>query len=327
VRTSSLYTIWIIMKKIHFNTNQSMTLTFYPTGNRVHKHCTEFTSTSCVPCSDSTFLDEPNGLTACIQCTNCDPGFGLKVKQPCRPSSDTVCGTLEGIVVQQNTTLLTGSAAQCVVKIPITFILLNIEPCFTYIYKIGDRDCRMCRPGYRVYSHCTKSTITSCVPCIDSTFLDEPSGKTTCNKCTTCHPGLGLKVKQPCRPSSDTVCGTLEGFYCLDPTKDGCRAAQRHSSCKPGQYISHTGTTSADTVCADCTGDTYSDGSFTSCQPYTQCDTLKLQQIKPGTHSSNSECGPQTSLPIAAIISPVVVVVLAVIAAVTGVTIRRKYLS
>ncbi|CAB1330240.1 unnamed protein product, partial [Coregonus sp. 'balchen'] len=145
------------------------------------------------------------------------------------------------IVVQQNTTLLTGSAAQCV--IPITFILLNIEPCFTYIrpiYKIGDRYCRMCRPGYRVNSHCTKSTITSCVPCIDSTFLDEPSEKTTCNNCTTCDPGLGLKVKQPCRPSSDTVCWTLEGFYCLDPTKDGCRAAQRHSSCKPGQYISHT---------------------------------------------------------------------------------------
>uniref|UniRef100_A0AAZ3RJS9 TNFR-Cys domain-containing protein n=1 Tax=Oncorhynchus tshawytscha TaxID=74940 RepID=A0AAZ3RJS9_ONCTS len=205
----------------------------------------------------------------------------------------------------------------------ITFILLNIEHCFTYnllIYKIDDRDCIMCRPGkdlvyfyegliiitiiiliivipkhnyflcifttgYHVHSHCTKSKHTpSCVPCIDSTFLDEPSGKTTCNNCTTCDPGFGLKVKQPCRPSSDTVCGTLEGFYCLDPTKDGCRAAQRHSSCKPGQYINHTGTTSTDTVCSDCTGDTYSDGSFTSCQPHTQCDTLKLQQIKPGTH-------------------------------------------
>ena len=52
--------------------------------------------------------------------------------------------------------------------------------------------------------------------------------------------GLGLKVKLSCRPSSDTVCGTLEGFYCLDPTKEGCRAAQRHSSCDHGQYIRHT---------------------------------------------------------------------------------------
>ncbi|KAK6308522.1 hypothetical protein J4Q44_G00217930 [Coregonus suidteri] len=111
----------------------------------------------------------------------------------------------------------------------------------------------MCSPGNRVHKHCTEFTSTSCVPCSDSTFLDEPNGLTACILCTNnCDPGFGLTVKQPCRPSSDTVCGTLEGFYCLDPTKDGCRAAQRHSSCKPGQYISHTGTTSTDTVCADC---------------------------------------------------------------------------
>ncbi|CAB1330234.1 unnamed protein product, partial [Coregonus sp. 'balchen'] len=124
--------------------------------------------------------------------------------------------------------------------------------------------------GNRVHKHCTEFTSTSCVPCVDSTFLDEPNGLMKCKVCTNCDPGLGLKVKQPCRPSSDTVCGTLEGFYCLDPTKDGCRAAQRHSSCKPGQYISHTGTTSTDTVCADCIGDTYSNGSLTSCQPHTE---------------------------------------------------------
>ena len=96
--------------------------------------------------------------------------------------------------------------------------------------------------GNRVHKHCTEFTSTSCVPCTDSTFLDEPSGLMACIPCTNnCDPGFGLMVKQPCTPSSDTVCGTLEGFYCLDPTKDGCRAAQRHSSCKPGQYISHTG--------------------------------------------------------------------------------------
>ncbi|XP_045063263.1 tumor necrosis factor receptor superfamily member 14-like isoform X1 [Coregonus clupeaformis] len=208
--------------------------------------------------------------------------------------------------------------------IPITSILLNIEPCFTYIrpiYKIGDRYCRMCRPGYRVNSHCTKSTITSCVPCINSTFLDEPSEKTTCNNCTTCDPGLGLKVKQPCRPSSDTVCWTLEGFYCLDPTKDGCRAAQRHSSCKPGQYISHTGTTSTDTVCADCPGKTYSDGSLTSCQPHTECEFL---EIEPGTPWSDSECG-VTSLPTAGIIAGVLIgFLIATIAGVCLFIVRTK---
>ncbi|KAM9430502.1 tumor necrosis factor receptor superfamily member 5-like isoform 3-T3 [Salvelinus alpinus] len=204
-------------------------------------------------------------------------------------------------------------------------LLLTIErssACGRAEYRTGVECCPMCSPGNRVHKHCTEFSSTSCAPCTDSTFLDEPNGLTACILCTNCDPGFGLKVKQSCRPSSDTVCGTLEGFYCHDPTKDGCRAAQRHSSCKPGQYISHTGTTSTDTVCSDCTGDAYSDGSFTSCQPHTQCDTLKRQQIKPGTHWSDSECGPQTSLPIAIISA--VVVVLALIAAVTAVAIRRK---
>ncbi|XP_045063261.1 tumor necrosis factor receptor superfamily member 14-like isoform X1 [Coregonus clupeaformis] len=162
----------------------------------------------------------------------------------------------------------------------------------------------MCSPGNRVHKHCTEFTSTSCVPCTDSTFLDEPNGLTACKLCTNnCDPGFGLTVKQPCTPSSDTVCGTLEGFYCLDPTKDGCRAAQRHSSCKPGQYISHTGTTSTDTVCADCTGDTYSDGSLTSCQPHTECEFL---EIEAGTPWSDSECG-VTSLPTAGTIAGVLI--------------------
>ncbi|XP_029574326.1 tumor necrosis factor receptor superfamily member 5-like isoform X2 [Salmo trutta] len=214
-----------------------------------------------------------------------------------------------------------------IINLAIILTLLNIQrsiACGRAEYRTGDECCPMCSPGNRVHRHCTEFTSTSCVPCTDSTFLDEPNGLTACILCTNCDPGFGLKVKQPCRPSSDTVCGTLEGFYCLDPTKDGCRAAQRHSSCKPGQYISHTGTTSTDTVCYDCTGDTYSDGSFTSCQTHTQCDTLKLQQIKPGTHWSDFECGPQTSPPIAIISAVVVGVVLAVISAVTAVAIRRK---
>uniref|UniRef100_A0A4W5JUL4 TNFR-Cys domain-containing protein n=1 Tax=Hucho hucho TaxID=62062 RepID=A0A4W5JUL4_9TELE len=217
-----------------------------------------------------------------------------------------------------------------IMNLAIILTLLNIQhsiACGRAEYRIGVECCPMCSPGNRIHKHCTEFTSTSCAPCTDSTFLDEPNGLTACILCTNCDPGFGLKVKQPCRPSSDTVCGTLEGFYCLDPTKDGCRAAQRHSSCKPGQYISHTGTTSTDTECSDCTGDTYSNGSLTSCQPHTECDTLKLQQIKTGTHWSDSECGPQTSHSIAVIISAVVlvvVVVLAVIAAVTAVAIRRK---
>jgi ABC-type Fe3+ transport system permease subunit len=56
---------------------------------------------------------------------------------------------------------------------------------------------------------------------------------------------------------------------------------------------------------------------------YYRCDTLKLQQIKSGTHWSDSECGPQIS-PIATLIFAVVVGVLAVIAAVTTAAIMKR---
>uniref|UniRef100_A0A3P9A1C8 TNFR-Cys domain-containing protein n=1 Tax=Esox lucius TaxID=8010 RepID=A0A3P9A1C8_ESOLU len=191
---------------------------------------------------------------------------------------------------------------------PLTFmILLNIKSsaaCNPDEYRIGVECCPMCSPGNHVYRHCTEYTSTSCVPCIGSTYLDKPNGLSTCIPCTHCDPGFGLIVKHPCRPSSDTVCEPLKGFYCTDPTKDG--------------------TPSTDTVCVDCTGDTYSDGSFTSCQPHTQCDTLNLQEIKPGTFRSNSECGPKTSSLIPVTVSTVLVLIFLITGTIIFILIRKN---
>ncbi|KAL1020777.1 hypothetical protein UPYG_G00004540 [Umbra pygmaea] len=204
--------------------------------------------------------------------------------------------------------------------------LQDIEPsvvCGRANYRIGDECCPMCSPGNYVRKHCTEYTSTSCVPCVGSTYLDEPNGLTACIQCSNCDPGFGLTVKHPCTPTSDTVCEPLEGFYCTDPNKDGCKAAERHSSCKPGQYISQKGSTVTDTVCGDCTGNTYSNGSFTSCQPHTQCDTLK-RQVKPGNPWTDTECG-QQNLPRMHVFGyAVVAVALALITALIGVTICLK---
>uniref|UniRef100_A0A6Q2WZ80 TNFR-Cys domain-containing protein n=1 Tax=Esox lucius TaxID=8010 RepID=A0A6Q2WZ80_ESOLU len=167
--------------------------------------------------------------------------------------------------------LFSATVSSVTMFLAILFRFHNVDlsaACGPTEYRIGCECCPMCSPGNRVNKHCTEYTSTSCVPCIGSTYLDEPNGLTACTPCTHCDPGFGLRVKHPCRPSSDTVCEPLEGFYCTDPTVDGCKSAQRHSRCKPGQYIRQNGTTSKDTVCVDCTGDTYSDGSFTSCQPH-----------------------------------------------------------
>lgn len=43
-------------------------------GSRVYRHCTEFTSVTCMQCTGNTYTDEPNGLLSCISCTVCDAG-------------------------------------------------------------------------------------------------------------------------------------------------------------------------------------------------------------------------------------------------------------
>ncbi|KAJ8017144.1 hypothetical protein DPEC_G00014700 [Dallia pectoralis] len=194
-------------------------------------------------------------------------------------------------------------------------LLKSSTACGPSEYRIHDECCPMCSPGYRVHKDCTEFTSTSCAPCIGSTYTDRPSGLIACKSCTHCDPGFGLMVKQPCSPSSDTVCEPLEGFYCTEPTKDGCKVAQRHSSCKPGQYIREKGTPSTDTMCSNCTGETYSDGSFTSCQPHTQSDTLKLQQTN----------GSQISPLITAVISAIIFIVGVVALALIGIAVYEKH--
>ncbi|KAM4628285.1 tumor necrosis factor receptor superfamily member 14-like isoform 3-T3 [Polymixia lowei] len=197
-------------------------------------------------------------------------------------------------------------------------------------YRIGEECCPMCPPGERVHEHCTEDRTTSCTPCTEGTFLDELNGLTQCFPCTDCKEGAGLKVKRSCTTTSDAHCEPLEGYYCTDLTHDGCIAAQKHRTCKPGQYISQRGTAASDTVCIDCTGETYSDGTFTSCQPHTICESIGLSQIKPGNHSTDSECGKQsTTIPTTTIIIITIIIissiiVLAVISFVVICLIKRK---
>ncbi|XP_051949764.1 tumor necrosis factor receptor superfamily member 14-like [Xyrauchen texanus] len=164
-------------------------------------------------------------------------------------------------------------------------------------YEEDNQCCPMCAPGNRVYWHCTDDTSTTCVPCLEYTFIDKPSGFTKCLSCTVCDTGQGLRVNKACTQSSDTVCGPLEGFYCIAKSKGSCNFAVEHSKCSPGQYIKQAGTGSTDTVCANCTGEKYSNGSFSSCLPHTKCEDMGLTEIIPGTYSSDAECGKPSVAP------------------------------
>ncbi|KAF6723599.1 Tumor necrosis factor receptor superfamily member 14 [Oryzias melastigma] len=148
--------------------------------------------------------------------------------------------------------------------------IYGVPLCRPTEYEINGECCPMCPPGSRVQRDCTEFTSTSCVPCVEGTYNEKSNGRKYCTPCTLCDPGSGLKVKLECTLTSDSVCEPQDGFFCLDWSSKSCGAAQKHSSCKGGQYISQRGTASTDTECSDCSTGTFSDGTGTSCQPHTQ---------------------------------------------------------
>ncbi|XP_054868859.1 tumor necrosis factor receptor superfamily member 14-like isoform X2 [Amphiprion ocellaris] len=215
---------------------------------------------------------------------------------------------------------------------PATFLIIVMNvftgqtlTCHPAEYQIGNECCPMCPAGSRVKTDCTEFRSTSCLPCLDGTFVDKPTGQKKCFDCTNCDAeGLGLKVKTSCTTTSDAVCEPLDGFYCIDPRGNNCVAAQKHRICHPGQYINQKGTASTDTVCSDCSTGTFSDGTFTSCQPHFQCESVNLQLIKAGTVSTDAECGEKSSNVTVAVIISVVLFLLISAGLVSFFYFRRK---
>ncbi|XP_056629114.1 tumor necrosis factor receptor superfamily member 14-like [Triplophysa dalaica] len=172
---------------------------------------------------------------------------------------------------------------------------LNFEVCFSTCaraeYQIEGECCPMCAPGNHVYWHCTEDTSTTCVPCPESTYTDEPNGLLKCLSCSVCDTAKGIRVRKGCTSTADVICEPQEGFYCIYRNKHICTLAVKHSKCSPGQYIKQTGTAFTDTLCANCTNGTYSNGTLSACQPHTKCDIKGLTEIEAGTTSTDAECG------------------------------------
>ncbi|XP_071331154.1 tumor necrosis factor receptor superfamily member 14-like isoform X1 [Trachinotus anak] len=202
----------------------------------------------------------------------------------------------------------------------------NTLTCHPAEYLVDGECCPRCPAGGRVKADCTEFRSTSCLPCLDGTYMNNPTGLKACFPCTNCDAGSGLKTKSSCTPILNTVCEPLEGFYCIDTKENDCLAAEKHSTCGPGQYISNKGTASSDTECSDCSEGTFSDGTFTSCRPHTQCESGNLQLIKPGTAATDAECGEKSSNVIIIVISVLVPFLVLIIASVVLFVMWRRRL-
>ncbi|XP_022621619.1 tumor necrosis factor receptor superfamily member 5-like [Seriola dumerili] len=156
----------------------------------------------------------------------------------------------------------------------------NTLTCDPAEYQIGNKCCPMCPPGNRVRTDCTEFRRTSCLPCLEGTFMNQPTGLKQCYRCTNCD-------------EDHMMCTLVTTFnMCI--------------------ICSCTGTASKDTVCSGCREGTFSDGTFTSCQPHTQCKSENLQLIKPGTAASDAECGERNSLNVIIIVISAVLLLLVI---------------
>uniref|UniRef100_A0A8C1QZR8 Tumor necrosis factor receptor superfamily member 14-like n=1 Tax=Cyprinus carpio TaxID=7962 RepID=A0A8C1QZR8_CYPCA len=199
-----------------------------------------------------------------------------------------------------------------IVSIALLYIELAYCVCASAEYEINGHCCPMCAPGNRVLWHCTVDTSTTCESCSASTYTDEPNGLEMCFSCSTCD--AGLRIQKACTRLSNTICEPLKGFFCMVREKGSCKLAVKHSQCNPGEYIQQKGTASTDTVCGECTNGTYSDGTFTACQPHTICQSMGGKQIETGTTSSDAKCEyTPNGLVIGIVIGVVVIIVIVVI--------------
>lgn len=147
----------------------------------------------------------------------------------------------------------------------------------------------MCPAGTRVSKHCTELRSTSCLPCEQFTFMDEPTGRAQCLRCRTCASGSGLRLKTACSSTSNTVCDAQEGHFCSEEEGGSCRTALKHKSCAPGEFIQTPGSSSADTVCEDCPEETFSpDG--TNCTAWTRCSEAQVV-ARAGSRRRDVLCG------------------------------------
>ncbi|XP_035237164.1 tumor necrosis factor receptor superfamily member 14-like isoform X6 [Anguilla anguilla] len=146
-------------------------------GTHVYKHCTEFANTSCVPCTQKSFIAVPTGLSHCLSCTVCEPDLGLKTERECTPTSDTVCGPLD----------------------------------HHYCTKTDNKGCSfahkhtICRPGQFILHNGTTSTNTECGYCPDKTFSNK-SFSAYCRPHTDCL-SFGLQEMTAGTNTSDSECG------------------------------------------------------------------------------------------------------------------------
>ncbi|XP_047656290.1 tumor necrosis factor receptor superfamily member 5-like isoform X5 [Tachysurus fulvidraco] len=110
--------------------------------------------------------------------------------------------------------------------------------------------------------------------------------------CPMC--AMGFYISQDCTSMQDTVCGVLDGFYCIrySDEKRDCSLAIKHTKCKPGEQIKTPGTKASDTICEPCSPGFYSPEGV-NCSKWTDCTGRNEIEDEEGTSIRDVQCKPR----------------------------------
>ncbi|KAM9716102.1 nerve growth factor receptor b [Menidia menidia] len=162
--------------------------------------------------------------------------------------------------------------------------LANMEKCPSNAYTDSGECCSQCPPGEGVIRKCG-ATQTVCAQCLDSeTFSENFSHTEKCQPCTQCE-GLH-RMDTPCTDASDATCVCNYGYY-FNELLGRC---EHCTKCPEGRGMLYSCEYDRDTVCEECTADTYSDqeSSREPCIPCTSCDEEGVLQAC--TPNSDTVC-------------------------------------
>uniref|UniRef100_A0A8D1YZP9 Tumor necrosis factor receptor superfamily member 5 n=2 Tax=Sus scrofa TaxID=9823 RepID=A0A8D1YZP9_PIG len=199
-------------------------------------------------------------------------------------------------------------------------------------YKHLGRCCNKCEPGKYMFSKCTATSESICLPCGPDEYLDTWNEEEKCLLHKVCDTGKALVAVEPGNRTAPRRCACTAGYH----WSEDCHCCRRNAECAPGFGAQHPVQLNKDTVCKPCLAGYFSNTSSSTekCKPWTNCTILGETEARHGTDKSDVVCSsslpstkppnePQTYLPSLIILFLFISVAL-VAAVIFGVYYRKK---
>uniref|UniRef100_A0A4X1TNM6 Tumor necrosis factor receptor superfamily member 5 n=1 Tax=Sus scrofa TaxID=9823 RepID=A0A4X1TNM6_PIG len=160
-------------------------------------------------------------------------------------------------------------------------------------YKHLGRCCNKCEPGKYMFSKCTATSESICLPCGPDEYLDTWNEEEKCLLHKVCDTGKALVAVEPGNRTAPRRCACTAGYH----WSEDCHCCRRNAECAPGFGAQHPVQLNKDTVCKPCLAGYFSNTSSSTekCKPWTNCTILGETEARHGTDKSDVVCS--SSLP------------------------------